>query len=139
MASLGVGAGTLVGKGPVPSSRVKSAGAQCSIRGADPGKGSAGGTGAGQPISLSQRQTDLEANRQANPRGHYHCTNCGYENTDPRHFDVDHIIPMSQNRDTTPANRRILCVGCNRSAQEGWPPNPGSDWATRHKDWDLRP
>ena len=109
------------------------------IRGASPGAGDSGGPTAGKPITSEQRQSDLKANQEANPRGNYWCTNCGYENTDPSHFDDDHIIPKSQEGNTTPENRRILCIGCNRSSQEGWPPKEGSDWATKHSDWDMRP
>lgn len=109
-----------------------------SIRGAAAGLGRSGGDTAGRPIPSELRQGDLAANRAANSRDNYWCTHCGFESQEARHFDDDHIISRSQGGNLDPANRRILCVGCNRSAQEGWPPKSGSDWATKHPGWNLR-
>lgn len=103
------------------------------------GKGDSGGPTTGNSISGKQRAEDLAANAAGNPPGHYWCTHCGYENSNSRHFDVDNIVPRSHKGNTNPNNRRILCVGCNRSAQEGRPPLTGSDWASKHPDWDMRP
>jgi hypothetical protein len=107
-------------------------------RGAQPGLGQSGGPTAGQPFTEDARAQALAENKAANPRGNYWCTNCGYENTDSSHFDLDHIVPKSQGGNATLANGRILCVGCNRSAQAGWPPKIGSDWATKHANEDMR-
>jgi RHS repeat-associated protein len=109
------------------------------IRGAPEGMGDSGGPTAGKRVTSSQRAADLEANKAANPRGRYWCTHCGFENTDASMFQDDHIVPRSQGGNTNPGNRRILCVGCNTSAQEGWPPKAGSDWATKYKAWDMQP
>jgi hypothetical protein len=111
---------------------------QSGIRGAPPGRGSTGGPTGGQRISPDDRLEELAKNQQGNPHGRYSCDHCGYENTDSSHFDVDHIVPKSQDGNRDPNNRRLLCLGCNRSAQEKWPPKPGSDWATKHPDWDMR-
>jgi RHS repeat-associated protein len=108
------------------------------IRGAAIGRGSQGGTTGGKGVTKAVRTEVLQKNKAANPDGHYSCEYCGYENTDSAHFDVDHIIPSSKGGNLDPNNVRALCVGCNRSAQENWPPKPGSDWATRRADQDMR-
>jgi hypothetical protein len=114
-------------------------GTKTGIRGAPAGTGSSGGPTAGKTVPPAVREAELESNMAANPRGHYWCENCKYENTNPTHFDVDHIVPKSEAGNLDPKNLRVLCVGCNRSAQEGWPPKPGSDWATKYPERDMRP
>jgi hypothetical protein len=108
------------------------------IRGAPAGMGDSGGETARKRFTQKQRENALAQNKAANSNGHYFCTNCGYENTDSSHFDIDHIVSRKGGGNTTSKNTRVLCVGCNRSAQEGWPPTSGSDWATKHPDWDMR-
>jgi RHS repeat-associated protein len=109
-----------------------------SIRGAAPGTGSAGGPTAARAVTPNQRQAALQANSAGNANGHYACTHCGYQNTNASHFDIDHIVPRSQGGNTTPSNLRVLCQGCNRSAQDGWPPRQGAQWANRYPERDLR-
>lgn len=109
------------------------------IRGAPSGAGDSGGPTAGKKVKGLLRRAALKINKLVNPRGHYWCTHCQYENTNASHFDVDHIVPKSQGGNLNLKNLRVLCQGCNRSAQEGWPPNPDKFWANRYPDLDMRP